>query len=204
MNSFDSAFSITDFSKCDPELVKSDSCDRESKDFDASNVTFVFDGNQFKIYRRVNERKFRAVTNEDINIPWNANRNKTPNIKDLFKIEDRIDGAIFINLANDKFEREVIFYSVDKVIVFQINDKAVAKSLRNIGISNSPASLKKGNGGLLLDSQLLFIVDNRFYRYSVGEKHFDDTVGIQCISLNTMNIELYELNLNLIVILGDV
>lgn len=204
MNSFDSAFSITDFSKCDPELVKSDSCDRESKDFDASNVTFVFDGNQFKIYRRVNERKFRAVTNEDTNIPWNANRNKTPNIKDLFRIEDRIDGAIFINLANDKFEREVIFYSVDKVIVFQINDKAMAKSLRNIGISNSPASLKKGNGGLLLDSQLLFIVDNRFYRYSVGEKHFDDTVGIQCISLNTMNIELYELNLNLIVILGDV
>jgi hypothetical protein len=39
-------------------------------------------------------------------------------------------------------------------------------------------------------------VDNRFYGYSVGEQHFDDRVGIECIPINTINIELYELNFN--------
>jgi len=174
--SFDSALGVSDFRKCDPESDSTGSCNRRSADFDASNVTLVFNGNQFKIYRRVNERKFISVTNKDTNIPWNANRAKTSSIEDFFKIDDRIDGAVFTNLENDSFKREANIYSNDTVYTFSIDDKVMNEAFTIVPIDDSPALFKKGNGGIVLDNQIFYIVDNKFYKYNIGNTKLEDTV----------------------------
>ncbi len=163
MSSFESAFSISGFAKCE----SADNC-QNSLNFNPTNVTFVFSNDSFYIFRRINERKFIAVDDSDQNIPWKENRSNSSKVIEFFKINDRIDGAVIEGPDNDT---SALIYSVNTIHKYRVTQQYfISANWREL--TDSPAKEKVGNGGITVNEESIFIVDNKLWHWN-GEQFRD-------------------------------
>ncbi|XP_054169128.1 uncharacterized protein LOC128966306 [Oppia nitens] len=172
--SFDGAIVMTDIVRCNDSVID---CPYSSPEFDPSNITLIFFGENFYIYRRINEGLFTRYEwgdRQNTTIPWKLKESESLSIKRLFAIENdvkRIDGAVYMmpKDMNSPIRKLGLLYKtqgLQKFKEYNIGSESLTQKefILNPGLTGQPM------GGMSpFAKDLTFISDNTLY--SLELKH---------------------------------
>jgi hypothetical protein len=171
LDTIDAVFVITDFVGCnstaDPD------CPFRRQEFDASDITFVFLGQNIHLYRRVNDRQFRPIdwTADQSSVPWGLKGTDSLTVSAVFQIDRRVDGALyFAPNGSETSKRWATLFSWDTITDNEVRDSpGVVHWTYPLPTGMTPGS--QGNGGFVRPRSLLhmyFIVNNKLYNYNTA------------------------------------
>ena len=154
---FDSIFSISHYTKCRTTV---EFCVNNNRNFDPTNITFVFADQMYLLFRRYNEKWFKKVDESEKMVPWGTNwqlQKTNHKISDLFKgVNSRIDGAAILE-ADENWPEAVMILVDNAVKEFDIIDTN-RDPIGTIYIQDDNPSLLIKNGAINhLEKTFLFM-----------------------------------------------
>ena len=182
---FNSILSIWSYRMCisNPSV----NCRNDNHYFDPTNITLLFYNDIVFYYRRINERRFVEINNQERRLPWQVTTYGFSKSSKITEVLPNVIPPINISVlipATATDPEIALFLANTSAFQFYVTDKRESHRDRVIIAKNIQDAVKQG--GFFHNSKVYFILSNIVYEYTPERSDTQPTVSM-IIKLNKFN-----------------